>query len=411
MFPSILLFLILTGARSLSAQVSGETGAITAVSLSGLKRTRAFAAERPFKRFLGRDAEFLDYDEVRAVVLDTGILEPLSVAVGDNPDGPGKVLRIEVREKWSVFPLPLFFVSSGEINAGGFFIDTNAFGIRDQMFLGGMYLSRGWMVSGAYMHSPIREHFPGWGLAGSFSRTERHDTDQKARDLRIFNVDSINASLALNYPVMDGLSASLRFSYDEKRLRAHDNPLNAPESGSRSLTLGPELGLRKSSYDGYLLSQESVSLAYSFTAGLNSPSFHKIQWRGIYEKSLVPGFRLVFRTGGVYAPRAPVLHETGPSAAELNILPRFFSARHYGGASLGLEKYLFKISAGTLSVRASYQGGYSQGELLGYRFDHGIAGALSFYLSKLAIPAIGLGAAYNVSAAYFQGSFSMGMSF
>ncbi|MDR3166878.1 MAG: hypothetical protein LBT93_02955, partial [Treponema sp.] len=93
------------------------------------------------------------------------------------------------------------------------------------------------------------------------------------------------------------------------------------------------------------------------------------------------------------------------------ILPRFFSARQYGGVSLGLEKYLFKISAGTLSILASYQGGYSQGEILGYQFDHGLAGALSGYLSKLALPALGLGAAYNLSARFFQASFSMGMSF
>ncbi|MDR2103895.1 MAG: hypothetical protein LBP42_07325 [Treponema sp.] len=399
------------GGNFLSAQVSGKTGAITAISLSGLKRTRAFAAERPLKRFLGRDAEFLDYDEERAGILDTGILEPVNVALEDHPEGPGKVLQVEVREKWSIFPLPLVFVSSGEISVGGFFIDTNAFGINDKLFLGGMYQSRGWMVSGAYMHSPIREHFPGWGLFGSFSQEERHDTDQREQDLRVFNLNAINASLALSYSFTDTFGASLRFSYEEKMLGTQDAPLNAPESGSRSLAAGPALELRRSSYDGYLLSQESASLSYTFTGGINSPSFHKIQWRGIYEKSLVPGFRLVLRTGGVYAPQAPVLHETGPSAAELNILPRSFSARHYGGLSLGLEKYLFKVSAGTLSILASYQGGYSQGELLGRQFDHGLAGSVSFYLSKLAIPAIGLGAAYNVSTGHFQGSFSMGMSF
>jgi hypothetical protein len=38
-------------------------------------------------------------------------------------------------------------------------------------------------------------------------------------------------------------------------------------------------------------------------------------------------------------------------------------------------------------------------------------GMLSFYLSKLAIPALGLGLAYNVEADFFQVFFSMGMSF
>jgi hypothetical protein len=409
--PYILLFLFLSGGNFLAAQTSGESGAITAISLSGLKRTRPFAAERPLKRFLGRDGASLDLDDVRAVVLDTGILEPLTVAVEDNPDGPGKVLRIEVREKWALFPLPLVLISAGEMSFGGFFIDTNAFGMNDKAFLGGMYQSNGWMLTGAYIHSPAREHFPGWNIAGSFAREERHDTDQNGKDLRIFSLDSIGASAGLNYPFTEILTGSLRFSYNKKSLRAQDHPLNAPDKGSQSVDISPEFGIRKSSYDGYFLSQESLSLTYTFTAGIDSPSFHALRGRGIYEKSLIPGFRLIFRAGGVYAPQAPVLYETGPSAGESNILPRSFSARHYGGASLGLEKYLFKMSAGTLSAQASYQGVYSRGDLLGDRFDHGAAGAVVFYLSKLAIPAIGLGAAYNVSANYFQGSFSMGMSF
>jgi hypothetical protein len=60
---------------------------------------------------------------------------------------------------------------------------------------------------------------------------------------------------------------------------------------------------------------------------------------------------------------------------------------------------------------AAYQAVYSHGSILGDSFDHGVVGMLGFYLSQLAIPAVGFGAAYNVQAGYFQGSFSMGMSF
>ena len=60
---------------------------------------------------------------------------------------------------------------------------------------------------------------------------------------------------------------------------------------------------------------------------------------------------------------------------------------------------------------AYYQLVYSNGSILGDSLDHGIAGKFSFYLSQLAIPAIGLGAAYNVKENYIQGIFSMGMSF
>ncbi|MDR2660204.1 MAG: hypothetical protein LBC27_09520, partial [Spirochaetaceae bacterium] len=79
--------------------------------------------------------------------------------------------------------------------------------------------------------------------------------------------------------------------------------------------------------------------------------------------------------------------------------------------SAGLEKYLFKISAGALSALISYQAVFSEGPILGSRFDHGVAGSIVFYLSKLAIPAMGLGLTYNVPEQYFQFSFSIGVGF
>jgi hypothetical protein len=143
----------------------------------------------------------------------------------------------------------------------------------------------------------------------------------------------------------------------------------------------------------------------------NDSHFHSIQFQGIWEKSLVPGFRLNMRTGIVFEPDVPILFESSPFAAQVAILPRDFSARNYAGISAGLEKYLFQFSAGTISISAAYQLVYSQGSILGNSLDHGVTGILSFYLSRLAIPAVGAGFAYNVKEHFLQGSFSMGMSF
>jgi hypothetical protein len=135
-----------------------------------------------------------------------------------------------------------------------------------------------------------------------------------------------------------------------------------------------------------------------------------LSFRGIFEKSIVPGFRTSIRSGLLWEPLVPVLFESPPSAAEVAILPRSFSARHYAGLSLGLEKYLFTMSFGTCSVLTAWQMVYSHGSILKDQFDYGISGAVFFYMSKLAIPALGVGAAYNIPAEYFQFSFSLGMS-
>jgi hypothetical protein len=343
-------------------------------------------------------------------VLDTGVLEPVSITLEDAADRNGKMLLINVREKWSIFPVPVFFVSSGQINGGIFFADANAFGLNDKFFIGAMYGADGWMVTTGYMHS-AKEGFPGWTLSGSVSQPEHRSAGPNNEDIRRFNLDSIGASAGISYPFMEWLNASLRFSYRQMTLRDSESPLEEPEAGARVLGVNAGLSMRKSRWDGYLLSEKSLSASYTFTAGLGSPSFHEIGLRGVYQEPLLPGFNVNLRGGLLYQPGVPPLFESSPYAAQVNILPANFSARHYAGLSLGLEKHLFKINAGALSAAASYQAVFSEGPILGGRLDHGAAASLVFYLSKLAIPAVGLGLGYNVNSRYLQFSFSLGMGF
>jgi hypothetical protein len=384
---------------------------ITGIAISGLKRTKLGVVEKALQKFLGQEADQLDLNEVHAVIMNMGILEPLRAGLEAALEGDGMILTIAVREKWSLLPLPVVWIGSEGMSAGGFFIDTNALGLNDKFFVGGMYRTIGWMAGGGYMHTPQGERFPGWQTTAFFSREERHDTDQSNHDIRRFGLDSISASLGITYPFREIFTASLHVSYQGMMLQDNEAPLAAPESGASLVGIGTNIKVRKSHWDGYLLSQESASLEYSFAAGIASPSFHTLKFTGIYEKSLIPGFRLNLRTGLVYSPKVPPLFETGPAAAQVTILPTSFSAQHYAGAALGIEKHLFTLSFGALSVLASYQLVYSHGPLLGAAFDHGVGGTLSFYLSKLAIPALGLGIAYNLAARYIQTSFNVGMSF
>jgi hypothetical protein len=386
-----------------------ELRLISSVSVTGLKRTRQQAAERPLQKFIGADVDRLDLDEVRAAVLDTGVLEPLAAAVTE--EAGAFVLEVTVREKWSLFPVPIITIGSGGTSFGAFFTDTNAFGLLDKMFAGGIYGSREWMAGGGYMHSSQKKNFPGWRGSAFFSRQERHDTNQKEEDTRVFHVDSIMASAALSFSFWKIYGLTLGFSYGEKILRDQESAFRPPASDLRALGFETGVSVRRSSWDGYLLSEESASAAYIWHLGIGAPSFHSIRGSLVWEKSVIPGLRFNFRSGGIYAPEAPVLWESSPAVARVNILPSSFSAKNYAGVTIGFEKYLFRTSFGTLSLLGSWQAVFSQGSILGDQFDHGPAGALSFYMSRLAIPALSIGAAYNLSAGHFQGSFSLGVSF
>jgi hypothetical protein len=387
------------------APLAAGADTIAELEIRGLKRTKLHVAEQPLRKFIGREGAGLDPDEVRAALIDTGILNPLAVEVA------GPLLIVTVEEKWSIFPLPLFSADSGGVNFGGAFMDANAFGLRDTMLLGGIYGAGGWLATAMYMATPDRSGIPGWSLGGLYDTRERRDTDQRERDIRRFPLHALLAYGGLFYAPVEYLNLSFSLGYNDKQLAAGPGFGDVPAEGARSLNLSPEISLRRNRWDGVFLSQENLSLGYGFIAGLGSPSFHTLSLRGTWERSLLPGFRLILKGGGVFAPEVTAFFESTPSVSQTQILPRFFSARHYAGLSLGLEKRLFTSALGTLSILGAYQVCYSQGPILGDQLDHGVAASLRFYLSRIAIPALGLDFAYNAAAGYALLAFSAGMSF
>lgn len=400
------------------AQVSGAEapeaggGRVSGVFVAGLKRTKPHVAEQPLRKFIGMDAGSVNTEDVYAAILATGILTPVEVFFEDDPGAAGKTLIAVVEEKWTFFPLPIVIASQDTGSFGLALMDSNAFGLNDKLILAGVYsLTGSWTATAMYMATPDREHGIGWRIMGFYSDQNRADTDQKKDVIRRFSVSSAGGGLGLDYSFNSFLSAGISAGVQNHMLRETPDPVRMPERGLLVLGIVPSLSARRTEWDGYFLSEQGVSVNYTFNAVLDAPPFHSVSLGGNFAKSIIPGFRADIKAGVAYAPEAPALAESSPSAAKVDILPSAFSARNYAGISAGLEKYLFKFGFGTLSVAAAYQAVWSQGPILGHQFDHGPAGGVRLYLSRLALPAMGLGAAYNVRADLFQGTFTIGMSF
>ncbi|GHV77559.1 hypothetical protein AGMMS49942_23800 [Spirochaetia bacterium] len=410
----LLLFLLLIPGVYLSAQT------ITAVSVTGLKRTKPHVAEYPLQKFIGREGMSVDFNDVHAAILDTGILEPLSIGVGRRADGDGMILTVQVREKWAFLPLPLFKTDFDTVwSAGLGIMDNNAFGLNDKFVLAGAYGNTAWFATAMYQYTPERNHFPGWNVMGRYGRENERDTDQHKRILRKFEQDTITGGLGIQYPVTDLLTVSAAFSLQQRIIRKRDDSPNDPGEGTLAGRITPSLELRRSNWDGYLLRERRAKLDYTLTLPDMHP-FHTVSLRGVYEMSILPGFKAGLRGGIRYSPDAPPIFESPASSVIIDILPGTFSAQHYAGAALGLEKFIYKISKvpkvlgplqGTIAIFASYQTVYSYGPLLEHQFDHGISGALNLYLSRVAIPTIGIGVFYNVAKNEFMVGYNMGVSF
>jgi hypothetical protein len=378
-------------------------GTITSVEVTGLKRTKTKVTDYALGKFIGRDAESLDINEVKAAVLDTGVLEPVSVEFLPE-DGR---LLVHVEEKWSFFPVPLIMVNSGGTNFGLFLADTNALGLRDQAAVGGMYGSDGWMGMALYRNTPERNNFPGWNTMFMYSRREKEEQDREEQTLRSYEAAFFQAVFGLEYPFTRKLNLSLTFSFTD--IQILDPVLDAPEEGGRNIGFSLSAAYRSSSWDGYLLSERSFSLSYGYMPAFVGSSFHELGMRFVFAFPVVPGFLASLKGEANAKDGAGKVFEDSPRGVD--ILPAKFSALHYAGALAGLEKYLLKTRQGTLSVFASWQAVVSSGSLSGKTFDHGPAGGVRFYLSRIAIPALGFTVAYNMTTSLPQFSFSLGMGF
>jgi hypothetical protein len=387
---------------------------IIGIEILGLKRTKLSTAEEPLRQFLGMNAETINLDLVRAAILGLGILDPLEVKIENAKNESGKILWMRVQEKWSVFPIPVFFINSDGFSGGLMFMDSNAFGLNDKFIAGGIYGTSGWMAALMYFHQG-RKGVPGWNAAFMYSSGVKDYQNQKEKSIRNFQLDSLSAMMGLSYSFNQIFSGNVNVSLSNEDIRRTSDSFAVPEHDG--FYLNPRIGFRlsQSDWDAYFLSEKSLSSSFEYSYGFDGPSYYTLSIDGNLEHSLfpvlLPGLKGWLRAALHYSPDAPPLFESGSSSVKIDILPSSFLAKNYIGGSVGLEKSLFRFSIGTLSALASYQLVFSEGPLLDQNIDHGIAGGVRMYLRKLAIPALGFGVSYNFAASYFQMNFSLGMSF
>jgi outer membrane protein assembly factor BamA len=398
---------------------STDENTITSISISGLKRTKLYIIENPLQKFIGLDAGSVDINEVIAIVKSSSVVEPLTVEFENSQDGNGKVLTITVKEKWSILPVPFFNIGSSGWGFGGAFIDSNAFGVKDNIMAVGSYSPGSWMATVMFIDSPNAVGDFGWNIMGMFLHQDKENIDQKdEQTLRRYNSIIINPSFGLSYKLTELITHSISVGYKNVMLRDTESPINAPEYGIQAVSIAPGVGITHNTWDGYFLNEKSASIKYTYNFVIGGDDVHSVELihsvmlNGTLNHSIIPGFRVTAKTGMVFAtPSASPFFESSPISAAVNILPQKYSAVDFAGVSLGLEKFIYKFKFGTLALSAAYQIVYSHGALLKHQFDHGPAAMLQMYLSGIAIPAVGLGGAYNVDKKTWQYAASIGVAF
>ena len=409
----VVFFLICFSLHGLSAD---EGGIITGLEVEGLRRTKLKVVEYYLERFLGTEVSEFDENAVFAAVKDSGVLEPTAaVLVVDNDTG-NYILHVTVEEKWTIFLIPSasVFQSGSDFNLQ--LSDGNIFGIRDYAEInGGFDSNNGWFGGIYYHHKSNAKIIPGWNTSLNYNRWDREDKDKYGEEIyRKYTTSRLKANFGLDVNFTDYFSTSVSFFYldvNNKNIEVKDDKY-AVNAKTSLIGINPSVGIGRSKWDGILHSGQGAWASLTGHFAIEGSHFVSFGVGGNYEESIVPGFRYMLRSQASWTsnndPSTTAIFEGGPGG--VNIIGSY-SGRNHLSLTAGLEKYIFKAKLGTMTVQGSYQCAFSDGLIDGKDFNHGPSMGLQFYLRRFAAPALGAGAAYNVSTGIWNWGFRVGGSF
>ncbi|MCP3098250.1 BamA/TamA family outer membrane protein [Myxococcus sp. K15C18031901] len=117
------------------------TGRIERIELRGNTRTRDSVILRALRLGPGDVLATGDVPELKRRLLNLKLFK--SVEVLTLPERSGVGLQVDVEERWTLLPIPVFSSGKGQWQAGIFALESNLFGLNKTLVAGGMAGNRG----------------------------------------------------------------------------------------------------------------------------------------------------------------------------------------------------------------------------------------------------------------------------
>ncbi len=146
LLPGILCVAI--GAVAAAEPVVASRKVIGKISIRGLARTREAVILQYVPVRAGDKVAQLDIDQLRVYLERLRIFSRVTIqlkeADEESPCREHCTLLIEVKEKWSLYPIPVYVRYRDTEIGGAFLVESNALGENKGVALGGLISNRGW---------------------------------------------------------------------------------------------------------------------------------------------------------------------------------------------------------------------------------------------------------------------------
>ena len=372
---------------------------ITEIKFEGLEKTKESYIQDILKRFTGIPEKSLDLHEVETVLEELQLFSEIKLSVEQGEDG-SVFLFIRVKEKFFFLPIPFFMYSSDNGFMGGAFVmDTNAFGIRDNYLVGGIFSKNIQLAFMSYSRPSRDAAHPGFSVSASFIHRDREERNSKNR--RVIEYDTMGGSA--NVSVSDKISrhseieAGLGYDYTnidagksclgyEKKLKSfHSFSLNGGWKASF-----PEL-------NEWFMSSKSLSAGGEISFLTTGKTAESVNIRISIQKPLpITRLRAIMQYSGYFSHNVPLAFLPSQTVVGTTIMPEKFHSAKMAGINTGLEVGILKIKYVVFSAYALLEQFTGEDFDSSLVMDFGYSTGIKMYLKTFAFPAIALGVSHNI---------------
>lgn len=390
-----------------NAPPSGDPPRIEAFEFRGLKRTKEAVLRRAIDAEAGTPYTTEVHAEIERDIRRLGLFD--RVAVRPEPErvqGESTVVEIELRERWTLVPIPFFTTSSAGSSGGLFVIENNLLGYNKRVIAGGAYGSAGFNGLLVYVDPAIA----GSSFLGSSSlsvgRSEEEAVTLEEGVIADWEEAYTRGQLRFGYAFTETLSLSTSLAYHQERFLSGRKPPGAEEEES-ALYHGGSLSLSRRDPLRYFAAGFALELEGSYQLNASTDREWSVSTEFSQDFPLFRDHRLRYALTAEESERT--LWRTtrlGGRETQRTIDRESVPAERYASAGVTYEFPVYRPDWGTVTLLGFYEGGF----LTDANYYHGPGAGFRLYLSRITLPAVGFDLAYRGTEDLWLFSFSIGMS-
>lgn len=355
--------------------------------------------------------EGIDAEKIKQNLLNSHIFSKVEVVVSGEAEK--KIVRIIVKERWSILPVPIYYQNEEETGGGLFILETNLLGRKKLLAVGGTMSN----IARNYNYFYIDDSVLGskWVIVSAGVYSDAHlsqfDDEEKFYVYRqIYN----QYFLALGYKITEHFMPGLGLMYRYQQTFQVDDYIAPPEGGSSHAAI---LNIRYDNVNFKEFYDEGININALAEQSLRSLGVNKDVGHQITQVNLTyPLWKLLTRTrfesGWSWGDDTDILTQflLGGFIGNRGLPSRGLWVDEYGLFSETIEEKIYSHKYAVLTLIQFYDVTLTA-EDDPIRSYHSAGAGFRIYLKELAAPAVGMDAAYSFRNDVWRTSAFIGGSF